>query len=69
LDADQRQAVAASAKQWHREVSYTPLALVNHDGGSTPDDANGYFADVAWGVPVDDHCTRNHPWPPPGHTG
>jgi hypothetical protein len=27
---------------------YTPLAPVIQDGGSTPDDANGYFADVAW---------------------
>ncbi len=45
--------------EWHREVSYTPPVLVIHDGGSTPDDSNGYFADVAWRVPVDDYSTQS----------
>ena len=48
-----------AGKEWHREVSYTPPVLVIHDGGSTPDDANGYFADVAWRVPVDDYSTQS----------
>jgi len=48
-----------AGKEWHREVSYTPPVLVIHDGGSTPDDPNGYFADVAWRVPVDDYSTQS----------
>ena len=49
----------AAGKEWHREVSYTPPVLVIHDGGSTPDDVDGYFADVAWRVPVDDYSTQS----------
>src|SRR5258706_2010084 len=48
-----------AGKEWHREVSYTPPVLVIHDGGSTPDDPNAYFADVAWRVPVDDYSTHS----------
>jgi len=48
-----------AGKEWHREVAYTPPVLVIHDGGSTPDDPNGYFADVAWRVPVDDYSTQS----------
>jgi 5,5'-dehydrodivanillate O-demethylase oxygenase subunit len=48
-----------AGKEWHREVSYTPPVLVIHDGGSTPDDPNAYFADVAWRVPVDDYSTQS----------
>jgi 5,5'-dehydrodivanillate O-demethylase len=48
-----------AGKEWHREVSYTPPVLVIHDGGSTADDPNAYFADVAWRVPVDDYSTQS----------
>jgi 5,5'-dehydrodivanillate O-demethylase len=44
-------------KEWHREVSYTPPVLVIHDGGSFPGDPAGYFADVAWRMPIDDYNT------------
>jgi hypothetical protein len=44
-------------KEWHREVSYTPPVLVIHDGGSLPGDPAGYFADVAWRMPIDDYNT------------
>ena len=48
-----------AGKEWHREVSYTPPVLVIHDGGSIPGDPNGYFADVAWRMPVDDYSTHS----------
>jgi 5,5'-dehydrodivanillate O-demethylase oxygenase subunit len=45
----------AADKEWHREVSYTPPILVVHDGGSLPGQADAFFADVAWRMPVDDY--------------